>query len=110
MARRTPSSRGWLKRASRSSACFSAATSGSAVPVIADCWTATRTPASMSTSTFSSRDRESDWIRSSSWPRCSDTSATRASSSAILAALSRMPSCACLASMCASAACAWLSC
>ena len=63
----------------------------------------TRIAASMSASRFSSRERDSDWISSSSWPRCSATSATRASSSATLAAASRAPSCACLREQRASA-------
>ena len=73
-------------------------TSGSALPVMAVCCSATRIAASTSASTFSSRERDSDWISSSSCERCKVASATRASSSAIFAAASRAVSCACLAS------------
>ena len=67
----------------------SVGTSGSALPVMAACCSATRIAASMSASTFSSRERDSDWISSSSCVRCIAVSATRASSSATLAAASR---------------------
>ena len=56
---------------------------------MADCCKARRSAASTSESTFSSRERDSDWINSSNWLRCSEVSATRASSSATLAAFSR---------------------
>ena len=55
--------------------CFSAATSGSALPVIAPAAAPTRSAASMSASRFSSRERATDCTSSSSWPRCSATSA-----------------------------------
>jgi hypothetical protein len=87
-ARRTPpGAAGCAARAVRRPA--SAMTSGSALPVMALCCMATRIDGSTSASTFSSRERDSDWISSSSWLRCSDASATRASSSASLAAASR---------------------
>ena len=59
----------------------------------------------MSTSIFSSRDRDSDCIRSSNWLRWIATSATRASSSATLAAVASELSCDCLDSNCASLDC-----
>ena len=65
---------------------------------MAACCNATRIDASISTTMFSSRERESDWISSSSWLRWIATSATRASSSATLAAVSIIPCWACLAS------------
>ena len=80
------------------------ATSGSALPVMAVCCIATRMPASMSTNTFSSRERDSDCISSSSWLRWIATSATRASSSATLAAVASALSCDCFDSNCASLA------
>ena len=110
MARRSGSSRGWLMRARRSSALRSAAISGSALPVMELCCIATRIEASMSDTAFSSRERDMDRIRSSSWSRCRATSDTRASISATLAAASRAISSACLASTRASEACSLLPC
>ena len=88
-ARRTRSRRGCALRARRSSACLSVDSSGSVLPVIAACCTATRSAASMSDSMFSSRERVIDCSRSSSCVRCSVFSATRDSSSATLATASR---------------------
>ena len=110
IARRIGSSRGWLARARRSSLCFRVATSGSALPVSADCCTAARTADSMSFTRFSSRERATERTSSSSWPRCSATSPRRASSSATLAVASRIASCAWRASSSASAARSALSC
>ena len=110
MARRTGSSRGWLARASRSSLCFRVATSGSALPVSADCCIAARIAASMSLTRFSSRERDTERTSSSSWPRCSATSPRRASSRATLAVASRIASCAWRASSSASPARSALSC
>ncbi len=97
-------------RASRSSACLSVSTSGSALPVMADCCMATRMAASRSASTFSSRERASAWISSSICVRCIEVSATRASSSASLAAVSRAVSSAWRARVRASVAWLPLSC
>ena len=110
IARRSGSRRGWLMRASRSSALRSATISGSAEPVSVDCWIASRTAESMSDTAFSSRERDSDCSRSSIWPRCSATSETRASISATLAAASRAISSDWRASTRASADCSPLSC
>ena len=110
MARRIGSSRGWLARARRSSLCFSVATSGSALPVSADCCIAARIAASMSPTRFSSRERDTERTSSSSWPRCSATSPRRASSRATLAVASRIASCAWRASSRASPARSALSC
>ncbi len=110
IARRIGSSRGWLARASRSSLCFRVATSGSALPVRADCCTAARIADSMSLTRFSSRERATERTSSSSWPRCSATSPSRASSSATLAVASCIASWAWRASSSASATRSALSC
>ena len=96
----------------RWSPALSAASSGSALPVTCACCSARRTADSMSTTRFSSRERDRLCISSSSCERCSATSATRVSVSASRAAVSRTASCAWRASVrasmdCASASALW---
>ena len=74
----------------RWSADFSAATSGSRLPVSWACCCASRMADSMSTTRFSSRERDRLCISSSSWVRCRDTSLSLASVSAWRAAVSRV--------------------
>ena len=90
----------------------SAASSGSTLPVSCACCCARRRADSMSTTRFSSRERDRLCISSSSCVRCSATSPTRVSASARRAAVSRAVSCAWRASVrasidCASASALW---
>ena len=81
--------RGWAARSMRWLADFSAATSGSRLPVSWACCCASRMADSMSTTRFSSRERDRLCISSSSWLRCSATSLTRASATESRADVSR---------------------
>jgi hypothetical protein len=80
MARWIGARRGWAARSMRCWALLSAATSGSRLPVSCACCWARRMAASMSTTRFSSRERDRLCMSSSSWLRCSADSFTRASS------------------------------
>ena len=93
-ARCSGASRGCAARATRCSPALSAASSGCTLPVAWACSSARRTADSMSTTRFSSRERERLCISSSSWARCSVSSDTRVSSSARRAAASLTVSCA----------------
>jgi hypothetical protein len=74
IAARRRASRGCAARARRWSAVRSAASSGSALPVSCVCCCARRSADSMSTTRFSSRERDRLCISSSSWVRCRATS------------------------------------
>ena len=111
IARSTGASRGWAARCRRCRADCRVASKGSALPVSWACCWAMRRPASMSTSRFSSRERERLWISSSSCPRCRATSPKRPSIRLSRAALSLTVSWACLAQALASSDCcpaSWL--
>ncbi|MCY1171530.1 hypothetical protein D9M73_116430 [compost metagenome] len=96
--------RGWAARDRRRSADFSAATMGSTLPVSCACCWASRSPDSMSTTRFSSRERDRLCISSSSCVRCRLTSLMRVSWIASRAASSRVLSWAALARVRASIA------
>jgi len=104
IARCTGARRGWAARSMRCWALLSAATRGSRLPVSCACCCASRTADSMSTTRFSSRERDRLCISSSSWLRCSATSLIRVSATDSLAAVSRTSSCACRAMVRASMA------
>ena len=101
--------RGCAARATRCSALLRAASSGSTLPVNWACCCASRIADSISTTRFSSRERDRLCINSSSWLRCSATSLRRASATAARAAVSRASSMACRATARASPDCAMLS-
>ena len=105
IARCNCASRGCAARVTRWSALLSAATSGSTLPVNWACCCARRIADSMSTTRFSSRERDRLWIRSSSWVRCNATSLNLTSDSASRAAVSRVSSWAWRARVRASSAC-----
>ena len=106
MARCTGARRGWAARSMRWLALLSAATRGSRLPVSCACCCARRMADSMSTTRFSSRERDRLCMSSSSWLRCSATSLTRASATDRRAAVSRTSSSAWRAMVRASMACA----
>ncbi len=81
-ARCTGARRGWAARSMRCCALLMEATSGCTLPVSWACCCARRTLASMSTTRFSSRERERLCISSSSWLRCRATSLSRVSCTA----------------------------
>ena len=102
MARCSGLSLGCAARNTRWSAVFNAASSGSTLPVSCACCCARRTVDSISTTRFSSRERDRLCISSSSWVRCRATSLNLASDTASLAAVSCASSWAALAIMRAS--------
>ena len=103
-ARSNGLSRGWAARSKRSLADVMAAINGTALPVSWACCCASLSADSMSTTRFSSRERDRLCISSSSWVRCKLTSLMRFSWPASLAVSSRVASCAALASVRASMA------
>ena len=88
IARCSGARRGCAARPRRKSAIFSADTKGSMLPVSCACCCARRTAASISTTRFSSRERERLCISSSTCARCSETSVSLTSVTASLAAVS----------------------
>ena len=88
-ARCSGASRGWAAREIRWSAVLRALSSGSALPVRLACCCARRRDDSMSTTRFSSRERDRLCIRSSSCERCRATSLRRVSFTVRRAAVSR---------------------
>ena len=88
-ARCSGASRGWAARDIRWSAVLRALSSGSALPVRLACCCARRRDDSMSTTRFSSRERDRLCIRSSSCERCRATSLRRVSFTVRRAAVSR---------------------
>ena len=97
MARNTGANRGCATLVKRNCEDCSAANSGCTLPVSCDCCWARRMADSMSTTRFSSRERDRLCIKSSSCARCKDTSLNLASVTAKRAAVSRANSSACLA-------------
>ncbi len=95
-------SRGCAARCRRWAAVVMAAIKGTALPVNWACCCASRKADSMSTTRFSSRERDRLCISSSSWARCKLTSLIRFSCKASRAVSSRALSCAALASVRAS--------
>ena len=104
-ARSTGARRGWATLVSRCSAELSAANSGCTLPVSWACCCAKRIADSISTTKFSSRERDKLCISSSSWLRCRATSLSLASVTDRRAAVSRASSSACLDITRASTAC-----
>ena len=88
MARSTGASRGWATLDKRFCAACRATNRGCTLPVSSACCCAKPKADSISTTRFSSRERDRLCIRSSSWVRCNATSLKRASSKATLAAVS----------------------
>ncbi len=88
-ARITGARRGCAARSMRWRAFLSVATSGCRLPDSSACCWARRMEESMSTTRFSSRERDMLCRSSSSCVRCSDSSAMRASMTEVRAALSR---------------------
>ena len=109
MARCSGASRGWAARVMRWSADLRALSRGSALPVSWACCCARRSADSMSTTKFSSRERDRLCISSSSWVRCRATSLRRVSLTVWRVAVSRATSWASRATVRASMAWAWAS-
>ena len=105
IARCNAVSLGCAARSTRWSADRSAASKGSTLPVSWACCWAKRIADSMSTTRFSSRERDRLCISSCSWVRCSEISLSRASNTATRAAVSRASSWAWRALARASCAC-----
>ncbi|OIQ67942.1 hypothetical protein GALL_504770 [mine drainage metagenome] len=87
-ARRRICALGLGERTSRASALCRVAISGCTLPMSCACCCARRKAASMSTTRFSSRERDRLCMSSSSWLRCKATSLRRASSKAAREAVS----------------------
>ena len=97
MARNKGAKRGCATLVKRICDDCNAANSGWTLPVSCDCCWARRMADSISTTKFSSRERDRLCIKSSSCARCNDTSLNLASVTARRAAVSRASSSACLA-------------
>ena len=97
MARNKGANRGCATLVKRICDDCNAANSGCTLPVSCDCCCARRMADSISTTRFSSRERDKLCIKSSSCARCSATSLNLASVTAKRAAVSRANSSACLA-------------